>query len=77
MHCLALFLFRLLGGAKIYSFANYRGEKYGRMFKIVPVTTNSSYYNKETCFTVKGFDDAPVDIQPVIPDMSLYTVSIS
>ena len=68
-------LFSVLGSAKIFSFANFPGNQNGRMFKIVPVTINSSYYGKETCFTVKGFDEAPIDVQPVLPNITLYSVS--
>ena len=53
----------------------YRGDmgKYGTMYKIVPVTMNSTY-NKMTCFKVPGYEEAPVTAVSVLPDISMYNV---
>ena len=55
----------------------YRADKgdHGTMYKIVPETVNFTY-NQRTCFEIPGFKEAPVTVQGVLPDMSLYKVHV-
>ena len=47
----------------------------GTMYKIVPMTTDN-VTNQITCFKVEGDPDAPVVPQGVLPNATLYQVSM-
>ena len=47
---------------------------YGRIYKIVPETTQD-FANRKTCFKVPGVNGAPIAAQGILPDLSNYQVS--
>ena len=46
---------------------------YGVGIKVSPMTTET-VLNAKTCFWMNGSADSPVEIQPVLPDTTNFTV---
>lgn len=55
------------GMDKTYQLKNQ--GSYGLMLKIVPMT-DEKVFNQMNCFAVNGSQDSPIDVQPILPDLS-------
>lgn len=49
--------------------------QYGTMYKVAPMTAYT-VRNKVSCFKGDGATEMPVDIQPVLPDLTGFQVGL-